>query len=78
MAPELFNKVSEIAPTHRTDRYTAIASIALNIGVFASPIVTNVISNGILHVQSSDGVFYVGLVGFGIATLLACLVRKAY
>ena len=78
MAPELFNKVSEIVPTHRTDRYTAIASIALNIGVFASPIVTNVISSGILHVQSSDGVFYVGLVGFGIATLLACLVRKAY
>ncbi|WP_099088110.1 MFS transporter [Weissella cibaria] len=78
MAPELFNKVSEIAPTRRTDRYTAIALIALNIGVFASPIVTNAISNGVLHVQSSDGVFYVGLVGFGIATLMACLVRKAY
>ncbi|MEQ4550363.1 MFS transporter [Weissella sp. GP1] len=77
MAPELFNKVSEIAPTHRTDQYTAIASIALNIGVFASPIVTNAISNGVLRAQNSDGVFYVGLVGFGIATLMACLVRKA-
>ena len=39
---------------------------------------TNAISYGVLHVQSSDGVFYVGLVGFGIATLMACLVRKAY
>lgn len=76
MAPELFNKVSEIAPTHRTDQYTAIASIALNIGVFASPIVTNAISNSVLRAQNSDGVFYVGLVGFGIATLMACLVRK--